>query len=179
MLLACIWHRLHLLTTNPDSSLPSGAVVAGSCQGLSGEQCPVESRHWEVDCWSSWLWPSEQTSQPRNPKWMGRGWDLIVACGYKGLQGLAVQCHLAQGLGDTPAASLGLCWAVQSWPFPQLSSREPKMALLAPSSAFVCFVLPLRTTPGTAAAAFPMLLFNLVCNRTVESSYQCPGLCYT
>lgn len=161
-LLACIWHQL--------KNLPPPLILAPPwLQGLwwliparfwlETRACWVRgSQRWEVDCWSSRLWLSEQTSRPKSPGWTGRGWDLTVAHGYKGLQGLAAQHHLAQGAGTLPSPA----WdpAGQSGPGHSHSFLLGSLKWLSwLLSAFICLVLPLRMTPGTAAAAFPMLLF--------------------
>lgn len=81
-----------------------------------------------------------------------------MSCGYKGWQGLAAQHHLAHGAGMLPLPAwdpAGQSGPGRSHSFPLRSLKWLSWL----SSAFICLVLPLRMTPGTAAAAFPMLLF--------------------
>lgn len=67
---------------------------------------------------------------------------------------LAAQRHLAQRTGML----LSPAWDPLAIPSFPLKSLKCLSWLL---SALFCLVLPLRMTPGTAAAAFPMLLFKI------------------
>lgn len=60
-----------------------------------------------------------------------------MAHGWKGLQGSAARCHLAQGARDAPDTSLGPCRVVPSQLIPQFCAWEPESG----SHLMVCFIL--------------------------------------
>lgn len=147
---ACIWHWLQNLLPDP------GALQLWGWWWLILAKLLLEIRVPQLWVPLFSVVAVRTNLLARNPREYGV--RVGLNCGSKGLRGSAAQRCITQGAG-CPQNRPGSPWAVRSYahssPLGSPNGSHRWSALVS--------IVPLRMTPGTAAAAFPMLLLNLVC----------------
>lgn len=155
-LLACIWHQLNLPPDSGTTPLALEALVADWLL-FGWRAMPIGHVGCGAGKWVAGCLGSDHKNKPPDPKprvdgarRVGFGW--LVAIKVCRCWQHSVTLHKGQGCScHQPGTPL----AIPSFP---LKSLKCLSGLL---SALFCLVLSLRMTPGTAAAAFPMLLFKI------------------